>query len=153
MDPQTKKEIIDEISSTATKTIEEAGGDSLERALPDKFLDETTYETINGSNALPSLHLEVKDARYFTKRTTTFSKKLMMLSIPLKKDTSTNAKKNWRKSLILKKQREEDGWEAAKWYLSDDLASHSEDVEQLNKTLRDAASNKKKWEASKLKNR
>ena len=34
MDPQTKKEIIAEISSTASKTVEQAVRDSLKRALP-----------------------------------------------------------------------------------------------------------------------
>ena len=49
--------------------------------------------------------------------------------------------------------REEDGWEVLKCYLSDDLASDSEDEKQLNKVRREAAFNKKKREASKLKNR
>ena len=46
MDSQTKKEIIAEISATATKTIEQAVRDSLKRALPQEFLDKTTDETI-----------------------------------------------------------------------------------------------------------
>ena len=64
------------------------------------------------------------------------------------------------KALILKQQkliriadREEDGWEVVKCYLSDDLASDSEDERQLNKARREAASNKKKREANKLKDR
>ena len=40
-----------------------------------------------------------------------------------------------------------------KCYLSDDLASDSEDEKQLNKARREAASNKKKREANKLKGR
>ena len=46
MDPQTKREIIAKISSTVTKTIEQAVRDSLKRALPQLFLDKTTDETI-----------------------------------------------------------------------------------------------------------
>ena len=46
MDPQIKNEIIAEISSAATKTIEQAVRDSLKRALPREFLDKTTDETI-----------------------------------------------------------------------------------------------------------
>ena len=46
MDPQTKKEIIAEISSTATKTIKQAVRDTLKRALPLEFLDKTTDEAI-----------------------------------------------------------------------------------------------------------
>ena len=64
------------------------------------------------------------------------------------------------KAFILKQQkliriadREEDGWEVVKCYLSDDLASDSEDEKQLNKARREAASNKKKREANKLKDR
>ena len=41
-----KKEIIAEISSTTTKTAEEAVRDSVKRALPKEFLDKTTDETI-----------------------------------------------------------------------------------------------------------
>ena len=46
MDPQTKREMIAKISSTVTKTIEQAVRDSLKRALPQLFLDKTTDETI-----------------------------------------------------------------------------------------------------------
>ena len=48
---------------------------------------------------------------------------------------------------------EEDGWEVVKCYLSDHLASDSQDEKQLNKARREAASNKKKREANKLKDR
>ena len=57
------------------------------------------------------------------------------------------------KTLILKQEklikitdREEDGWEVVKFYLSGNLASDSEDEKQLNKASREAASNKKKRE-------
>ena len=45
MDSQTKKEIIAEISSTATKTIEQGVRDNLKRALPQEFLDKATDKT------------------------------------------------------------------------------------------------------------
>ena len=64
------------------------------------------------------------------------------------------------KCLILKQQkllripdREEDRWEIVKCYLTDDLASDSEDDKQLNKACREAASNKKKREVDKHKDR
>ena len=97
MDPQTKNEIIAEISSTATKTIEQAVRDSLKRALPQEFLDKTTDETIKRIKMvelLPSPSLKVKATRFVMKRTATFSKKSMMLSIPSKKETLRDAKKN-----------------------------------------------------------
>ena len=46
MDPQTNKVIIIETSSTSTKTIEHAVRDSSKTALPQEFLDKTTYDTI-----------------------------------------------------------------------------------------------------------
>ena len=46
MDPQTKNQIIAEISSKATKAIEQAVRDSLKGALPQEFLNKTTDETI-----------------------------------------------------------------------------------------------------------
>ena len=46
MDPQTKNEIIAKISSTATKTIDQAVRDSLKSALPQEFLDKATDEAI-----------------------------------------------------------------------------------------------------------
>ena len=42
MYPETKKEIIAKISSTATKTTEQAVRDSLKKALPQECLDKTT---------------------------------------------------------------------------------------------------------------
>ena len=55
------------------------------------------------------------------------------------------------KKIILKQQkwlriadREEDGWEVMKCYLSDDLASDSEDEKQLSRARKEAAANKRK---------
>ena len=94
MDSQTKKEIIAEIRSTATKTTEQAVRDSLKRALPQQFFDKTTDETIKRINSSTIPEFKCKRTRFVTKQTTTFSKKLMMLAIPLRKDTSRDAKKN-----------------------------------------------------------
>ena len=69
----------------------------------------------------------------------------MMISIPLKKDTSRDAKKNWRdvKVLILKPamiaDNKEDGWELEECYLSGNLASDLEYKKQLNKTRKEVA--------------
>ena len=62
------------------------------------------------------------------------------------------------KKIILKQQkllriadREKDGQEVVKCYLSDNLASNSEDEKQLSRARREAAANKKKREASRQK--
>ena len=55
----------------------------------------------NGSKALPSVNLKVKATRFATKRTATFSKKWMTLSMPLRKHTPADAKKNLRKVRIV----------------------------------------------------
>lgn len=51
--------------------------------------------------------------------------------------------------LIKITDREVDGWELVKCYLSDDLASNSNDEKQLSRIRKVAALNKKKKEASK----
>ena len=65
-DPQTKKEFIAEISSTATKTIEQAVRDSLKRALLQEFLHKTTGETIKWikSSTLPEVKSKDNKIRY-----------------------------------------------------------------------------------------
>ena len=47
--------------------------------------------------------------------------------------------------------KEEDGWEVAKYFLSDDLVYNSENKKQLSRARREAAAKKKKREASKQK--
>ena len=66
MDPQTKKEIMAEISSTTTKTIEQAVRDSLKRALPQELLDKTTDETIKRikSTTIPEFKSKGNKIRY-----------------------------------------------------------------------------------------
>ena len=61
-----KKEIIAEISSTTTKTAEEAVRDSLKRALPKEFLDKTTDETIKWikSSTIPEFKSKGNKIRY-----------------------------------------------------------------------------------------
>ena len=57
MAPQAKKEIIAEISSAATKTIEQAVRDSLKK-LPQEFLEKTTDETIKRIKSSTALNLK-----------------------------------------------------------------------------------------------
>ena len=103
----------------------------------------------------------LKPTRFVMKQTTLLSKKSVMLSIPLKKDTKRCQEKlKEGKTLILKQQklirmadREEDGWEVVRFYLSHDLASDSDDEKQLSKDRRRAACNKKKRKAYKHKHR
>ena len=66
MDPQTKKEIVAKISSTATKTIEQAVRDNLKRALPQEFLDKTTDKTIKRikSSTIPEFKSKGNKIRY-----------------------------------------------------------------------------------------
>ena len=61
MDPQTKKEIIAEISSTVVKTIEQAVRESLKRTLPHVLLDKTTDETIKQIESSTILEFKSKD--------------------------------------------------------------------------------------------
>ena len=61
MDPQTKKEIIAEISSTVAKTIEQAVRESLKRTLPHVLLDKTTNETIKQIESSTILEFKSKD--------------------------------------------------------------------------------------------
>ena len=66
MDPQTKKEIMAKISSTATKTIEQTVRDNLKRALPQEFLDKTTDKTIKRikSSTIPEFKSKGNKIRY-----------------------------------------------------------------------------------------
>ena len=64
------------------------------------------------------------------------------------------------KKIFLKQQKllriadmEDDEWEVVKCYLSDNLASDSEEEKQLSRARRDAAANKKKREANKQKDK
>ena len=162
MDSQTKKEIIAEISATATKTIEQAVRDSLKRALPQEFLDKTTDETIKRikSSTIPEFKSKGNKIRY--EANNNILEKIDDAMNAIEKGHIERCQERLKegKALILKQQkliriadREEDGWEVVKCYLSDDLASDSEDEKQLNKARREAASNKKKREANKLKDR
>ena len=162
MDSQTKKEIIAEISATATKTIEQAVRDSLKRALPQEFLDKTTDETIKRikSSTIPEFKSKSKKIRY--EANNNILEKIDDAMNAIEKGHIERCQERLKEgeALIHKQQklirmadREEDGWEVAKCYLSDDRASDSEDEKQLNKARREAASNKKKREANKLKDR
>ena len=102
MDFQTKKEIIAKISSTATKTAEQAVRDSLKRALPKEFLYKTTEETIKRikSFTIPEFKSKGNKTRY--KANNNILEKIddainAMLSMQLRKDTTRDAKKDLRK--------------------------------------------------------
>ena len=66
MDPQTKNEIIAEISSTPTNNTEQAVRDSLKRALPQEFLDKTNVGTIKliKSSTIPESKSKGNKIRY-----------------------------------------------------------------------------------------
>ena len=162
MNPQTKKEIIAEISSNATKNIEQAVRDSLKRALPQEFLDKTTDETIKRikSSTIPEFKSKGNKIRYEANNNILEKIDDAINSIKKRHIERCQEKLKESKALILKQQksiriagREKDGWEVVKCYLSDDLASDSKDEKQLNKSRREAASYKQKRKANKLKDR
>ena len=162
IDSQIKKEIIAEISATTTKTVDQAVRDSLKRALPQEFLDKTTDETIKRikSSTIPEFKSKSNKIRY--EPNNNILEKIDDAMNAIEKGHIERCQERLKegKALILKQQklirkgdREEDGWEVVKLYLSDDLTSDSEDEKQLNKARRETASNKKKREAGKLKDR
>ena len=162
MDPQTKKEIIAEISSTATKTIEKAVRDSLKRALPQECIDKTTDKTIKRIQSSTIPEFKSKGNKICYEANNNILEKIddAINSIEKGHIERCQEKLTQGKALILKQQklvrvadREEKGWEIVKCCLSDDLASDSEDEKQLNTARKEAASNKKKREANKLKDR
>ena len=129
----------------------------MKRALPKEFFDKTTNETIKRikSSTIPEFKSKSNKIHYEANN-----------SILEKIDDAINAikkghiKRCQERLLIPKQQklirivdREEALWEVVKIYLSYDLVSDSEDKKQLNKARREAASNKKKQEANKLKGR
>ena len=144
MDPQTKKEIMAEISSTTTKTIEQAVRDSLKRALPQELLDKTTDETIKRikSTTIPEFKSKGNKIRYEANNNILEKIDDAINSIEKGHNKRCQEKLKEDNALIPKQQklmiadREEDWWEVVKCYLSEDLASDSEDKIQLNKALR-----------------
>ena len=68
------------------------------------------------------------------------------------KKNQQTVKKLFLSSIIVESHGQgEDGWEVAKYFLSDDLVYNSENKKQLSRARREAAANKKKREASKQK--
>ena len=127
-----KKEIIAEISSTTTKTAEEAVRDSLKRALPKEFLDKTTDETIKWikSSTIPEFKSKGNKIRY--KANNNILKKIDDAVNAIEKGHNERCQERLKegKALIPKLQklirivdREEAQWEVVKCYLSYDLAS------------------------------
>ena len=66
MDVQTKNEIIEEITATAVKTIEQTVRDSLKRTLPEDFVDKTTDEAVKRikSSTVPEFKNKGNKNRY-----------------------------------------------------------------------------------------
>ena len=162
MDSQTKKEIIAKISSTATKTAEEAVRDSLKRALPKEFLFKTTEETIKRIKSFTIPEFKSKGNKIRYKANNNILEKIDDAINAIEKRHNERCQERLKegKALIPKQQklmgivdREEARWEVVNCYLSYDLASDLEDEKQLNKARREAASNKKKRKANKLKDR
>ena len=131
MDPQTKNEIIAEISSTVTNAIEEAVRDSLKRALSQEFLDKTTDETIKPikSSTIPEFKRKGNKIRYEANNNNLEKIDDAINSIEKAHIERCQKKLKEGKALILKQQklimiedRQENGWEVLKCYLSDDLA-------------------------------
>ena len=160
MDPQTKQEIIAEISQNATRTIEQVVRESLKRALPQEFVDKTTDETIKRikSSSIPDFKNKGNKIRYEANNNVLEKIDEAMNAIEKGQIERSQERLKEGKALLLKQQkliriadREEDGWEVVKCYLSDDLASDSDDEKQLSKARKEAASNKKKREAKALK--
>ena len=135
IDSQTKKEIIAEISTNATKTIEQAVRDSLKRALPQEFLDKTTDETIKRIKSSTIPEFKSKGNKICYEANNNILKKIDDAMNAIEKGHIDRSQERLKegKALILKQQkliriadREEDGWEVVKCYLSDDLASDSD---------------------------
>ena len=80
---QTKKETIAEISSTVTKTIEQAVREK--RALPQECLDKTSDERLKRFKSSTIHEFKSKGNKTHYEANTKFSEKLMMIFIPLKK--------------------------------------------------------------------
>ena len=140
MDSQTKKEIITDISVTATKTIEQAVRDSLKRAFPHEFLDKTTDKTIKRIKNLTIPEFKGKGNKIRYKVDNNILQKIDDAMNVIEKGHIERCQERLKegKTLILKQQkliriaeRGEDGWEVVKCYLSDDLSSDSEDEKQL----------------------
>ena len=144
MDAQTKKEIVAEITATTVKTIEQTVRESLKRALPEDFVDKTTDEAVKRmkSSTVPEFKNKGNKIRYESNNS--IMEKIGEAISAIEKI------ERWKQQKLLRiADREEEGWEVMKCYLSDDLASDSEDEKQLFRARREAAANKKKREANK----
>ena len=163
MDAQTKNEIIAEITATAVKTIEQTVRESLKRTVPEDFVEKTTDEAVKRvkSSTIPEFKNKGNKIRYETNNSI-MEKKIDEAISAIERGIIERCQEKLAegKKIILKQQkllriadREEDGWEVVKCYLSDGLASDSEDEKQLSKARREAATNKKKREANKQKDK
>ena len=156
MDAQTKKnKIVAEITATAVKTIQQAVRESLKRTLTEDFVDKTTDEVVKRikSSTVPEFKNKGNKIRYEANNSIMEKIDEAISAIEKGKIDRCQEKLTEGKKIILKQQkllriadREENGWEVAKCYLSDDFASDSEDEKQLSRARREAAAKKKEKE-------
>ena len=160
MDAQAENEIIAEVTGTAVKIIVQTVKRSLKKTLPEDFVDKKTDEGVKRikSSAVPKLKNKGNKIRH--KANNSIMEKIdeAISATEKVKVERCQEKLTEGKRIILKLQkllritdRDEDGWEVVKCYLSDNLAFDSEDEKQLSRARRETAANKKKTEANKQK--
>ena len=130
----------------------------IEQRILVKFFGDTLHKLITTSSLnfqRPTISWKLFSGRFINAVMTAHSSSIEKGKIERYQDKLTEGKK-----IILKQQkllriadREEDRWEVVKCYLSDDLASDSENEKQLSIARRDAAANKKKRKANKQKDK
>ena len=132
------------------------------RTLSEDFVDKTIDEAVKRikSSTVPKFKNKGKKIRYETNNSSMKKIDRAINAIEKGKIEKCQDKLAEGKKIILNQQkllriadREENGWEVVRCYLSDDLASDSEDEKQLSRARREAASNKKKREANKQKDK
>ena len=163
MDAQKKKnEIIAEITATSVETIEQTVREILKRVLLEDFVDKTTDEAVKRIKSSTVLEFKNKGNKIRYEANNSIMEKIDKAINAIEKGKIERCKEKLvgGKKIILKQQkllrivdREEDGCEGVKCFLSDDLASDSEDEKQFSRARRVVAANKKKTEANKQKDK
>ena len=118
----------------------------MKRALPQEFCDKTTNETIKRIKSSTISEFKSKSSKIRYEANNNILEKIDDAIYAIEKGHIERCQERLKeaKALILKQQkliriadREEDGREVVKCYLSDNLASDSEDEKQLNKARRE----------------
>ena len=150
---QTENEIIAEITATAVKTIEPTVRESLKRTLLEDFVCKTTDGAVKRIKSSTVPEFENKENKIRFEANNSIMEKIEEAISTIEKCKIERCQEMLAegKKIIHKQQkllriadREEDGWEVVKCYLSDDLASDSEGEKQLSSARREAAASKKK---------